>query len=155
MVTEGAEVLEDTEETDRLDGGRRLIPEGTSAADTPATPIAATPAVTESTTVSENTDATSQDGDTGTCCICAELVKYYSVSEFNHRTCHVCGLRLRALYGRRDCAFCQVRLPFRYKNELESTNDFSFPIGAPKFLDLHDISHSNVHIVQAERYPLQ
>ncbi|KIJ44253.1 hypothetical protein M422DRAFT_30404 [Sphaerobolus stellatus SS14] len=42
-----------------------------------------------------------------TCWICAEPVKYYSVSECNHRTCHVCALRLRALYKRMDCTFCK------------------------------------------------
>jgi len=42
------------------------------------------------------------------CWICAEPVKYYSVSTCNHRTCHVCALRLRALYKKLDCAFCKV-----------------------------------------------
>jgi hypothetical protein len=43
------------------------------------------------------------------CWICAEPVKYYSVSECNHRTCHVCALRLRALYKKTQCTFCKVR----------------------------------------------
>jgi hypothetical protein len=43
------------------------------------------------------------------CFICAEPVKYYSVSACNHRTCHVCSLRLRALYKKLDCTFCKVR----------------------------------------------
>ena len=43
------------------------------------------------------------------CWICAEPVKYYAVSECNHRTCHVCALRLRALYKKPDCTFCKVR----------------------------------------------
>ncbi|KAJ7065851.1 hypothetical protein C8F01DRAFT_1126790 [Mycena amicta] len=41
------------------------------------------------------------------CWICAEPVKYYAVSECNHRTCHVCSLRLRALYKKTDCTFCK------------------------------------------------
>ncbi|KAK2459502.1 hypothetical protein APHAL10511_008486 [Amanita phalloides] len=41
------------------------------------------------------------------CWICAEPVKYYSVSVCNHRTCHVCGLRLRALYKKLECTFCK------------------------------------------------
>ncbi|KIK00343.1 hypothetical protein K443DRAFT_612765 [Laccaria amethystina LaAM-08-1] len=45
------------------------------------------------------------------CWICAEPVKYYSVSECNHRTCHVCALRLRALYKKTDCAFCKDPQP--------------------------------------------
>jgi hypothetical protein len=43
------------------------------------------------------------------CWICAEPVKYYSVSDCDHRTCHVCALRLRALYKNTDCTFCKVR----------------------------------------------
>ena len=42
------------------------------------------------------------------CWICAEPVKYYSLSECNHRTCHVCAIRLRALYKKTDCTFCKV-----------------------------------------------
>lgn len=34
---------------------------------------------------------------------CAESVKYYAVSECNHRTRHVCALCLRALYKKLDC----------------------------------------------------
>lgn len=46
--------------------------------------------------------------DSRICWICAEPVKYFSVSECNHRTCHVCALRLRALYKKLDCTFCKV-----------------------------------------------
>lgn len=49
------------------------------------------------------------DDDAAICWICAEPVKYYSVSACNHRTCHVCALRLRALYKKTDCTFCKVR----------------------------------------------
>lgn len=48
-----------------------------------------------------------EDGDV--CWICAEPVKYYSVSDCDHRTCHVCALRLRALYKKLECTFCKVR----------------------------------------------
>lgn len=52
-----------------------------------------------------------QDADESAICfICAEPVKYYSVSQCNHRTCHVCALRLRALYKRMDCTYCKVSL---------------------------------------------
>lgn len=53
-------------------------------------------------------------GDADLCFICAEPVKYFSVTECNHRTCHVCALRLRALWKRLDCTFCKVSamLPF-------------------------------------------
>lgn len=53
-------------------------------------------------------DDASQEQDL--CWICAEPIKYYAVSECNHRTCHVCALRLRALYKKLDCTFCKVRI---------------------------------------------
>jgi hypothetical protein len=49
-----------------------------------------------------------EDANCPVCWICAEPVKYYSLSECNHRTCHVCALRLRALYRKTDCTFCKV-----------------------------------------------
>ncbi|EIM89639.1 uncharacterized protein STEHIDRAFT_51279 [Stereum hirsutum FP-91666 SS1] len=49
--------------------------------------------------------------DSKICWICAEPVKYFSVSECNHRTCHVCALRLRALYKKLDCTFCKEPQP--------------------------------------------
>jgi hypothetical protein len=90
----------------------------------------ATDSTTDSNAQAE--DAVKVDGDTGTaadvsasqteaqeddgqdlCWICAEPVKYYAVSECNHRTCHVCALRLRALYKKLDCTFCKVRITSR------------------------------------------
>ena len=57
-------------------------------------------------------DKAKLDDDIGTdaalCFICAEPVKYYAVSQCNHRTCHVCALRLRALYKKSECTFCKV-----------------------------------------------
>ncbi|KAF9792169.1 hypothetical protein BJ322DRAFT_17332 [Thelephora terrestris] len=81
--------------------------ENTDAAETPATPTTATLTLTEPAAVIENTDAAPRDDDSGICLICAEAVSYYSVPECNHRTCHVCALRLRALYKRQDCTFCK------------------------------------------------
>jgi len=56
--------------------------------------------------------APSENGDIDICWICAEQVKYYAVSECNHRTCHVCALRLRALYKKMECTFCKVGCVF-------------------------------------------
>ncbi|KAF9260823.1 hypothetical protein L218DRAFT_1002324 [Marasmius fiardii PR-910] len=58
-----------------------------------------------------NVDAEREEVEEAVCWICAEPVKYYSVSACNHRTCHVCALRLRALYKKRDCTFCKVPQP--------------------------------------------
>lgn len=53
----------------------------------------------------------SKADDSEVCWICAEPVKYYSVSDCDHRTCHVCALRLRALYKKTECAFCKTPQP--------------------------------------------
>lgn len=42
------------------------------------------------------------------CFICASSVEHYSVAPCNHRTCHICTLRMRALYKTKDCAHCRV-----------------------------------------------
>ncbi|KAF7292712.1 RING-type domain-containing protein [Mycena indigotica] len=56
-------------------------------------------------------DTAASEGDADVCWICAEPVKYYAVSECNHRTCHVCSLRLRALYKKNECTFCKEPQP--------------------------------------------
>ncbi|CAG8468120.1 17381_t:CDS:2 [Acaulospora colombiana] len=37
------------------------------------------------------------------CFICDEPITCYAVSSCNHRTCHLCSLKLRALYKKRNC----------------------------------------------------
>lgn len=54
--------------------------------------------------------AETDDADDGEICfICASNVAHSSVSPCNHRTCHICALRLRALYKNKACAHCRVR----------------------------------------------
>ncbi|KAL1304858.1 hypothetical protein AAFC00_003782 [Neodothiora populina] len=51
-----------------------------------------------------------QDGDdveAEVCFICASPVVHNSVAPCNHRTCHICALRLRALYKTKACAHCR------------------------------------------------
>jgi len=63
----------------------------------------------EALNVNGSTEKAEEDSlDDNVCWICAEDVKFYSVSECNHRTCHVCALRLRALYKKNECTFCKV-----------------------------------------------
>ncbi|KAJ3272607.1 hypothetical protein HK104_004429, partial [Borealophlyctis nickersoniae] len=45
------------------------------------------------------------------CFICAEEITCYAVGQCNHRVCHLCSLRLRALYKNRACAYCKTELP--------------------------------------------
>lgn len=55
-------------------------------------------------------DNAGDDEDTGSqiCFICAEPVQYWALGSCNHRTCHTCSIRLRALYKKRECTFCKV-----------------------------------------------
>ncbi|CAE6424774.1 unnamed protein product [Rhizoctonia solani] len=71
----------------------------------PAPPV--TNGAADSDKIVPEPDAISGDSDEKICWICAEPVKFYALSECNHRTCHVCALRLRALYKRTDCTFCK------------------------------------------------
>ena len=92
------------------------LPTGsTKAAGASATPTTTTPTMMKPRTVARKMDAAPQDDDTGICWVCAEPVKYYSISECNHRTCYVCALRLRALYKKQECIFCKVRLSHIHK----------------------------------------
>ncbi|KAG9236261.1 hypothetical protein BJ875DRAFT_372504 [Amylocarpus encephaloides] len=46
------------------------------------------------------------------CFICASDVVHNAVAPCNHRTCHICALRMRALYKTKDCAHCRSSAPF-------------------------------------------
>lgn len=54
--------------------------------------------------------AEEEEDDSDVCWICAESIKYYSLSECNRRTCHICALRLRALYKKKECTFCNLKV---------------------------------------------
>lgn len=51
------------------------------------------------------------DVEAEVCFICASPVVHNSVAPCNHRTCHICALRMRALYKTKDCAHCRVCYP--------------------------------------------
>ncbi|CAO3651474.1 unnamed protein product [Cunninghamella blakesleeana] len=42
------------------------------------------------------------------CFICTEPIVTYAVTPCNHRTCHLCTLRLRALYQNKNCVYCKT-----------------------------------------------
>ncbi|KAL8731544.1 MAG: hypothetical protein Q9166_003390 [cf. Caloplaca sp. 2 TL-2023] len=48
------------------------------------------------------------DEDTEVCFICASQVVHNAIAPCNHGTCHICALRLRALYKTRACAHCRT-----------------------------------------------
>ncbi|KAF2710549.1 hypothetical protein K504DRAFT_466953 [Pleomassaria siparia CBS 279.74] len=52
--------------------------------------------------------AVDDDDEAEVCFICASPVQHHAVAPCNHRTCHICSLRLRALYKTKTCAHCRA-----------------------------------------------
>ena len=52
------------------------------------------------------------DDDADVCHICANPVIHHSVTSCNHVSCHICALRLRALYKNKDCPHCRTTAPY-------------------------------------------
>lgn len=86
--------------------GGRDTPQAVDGKDTQAAPAPT------ATLGSKALPAATDDADDGEVCfICASKVEHTSVSPCNHRTCHICALRLRALYKNKGCAHCRVSFP--------------------------------------------
>ena len=46
------------------------------------------------------------------CVVCCDPIEYFSLGPCNHHeVCHVCSLRMRALYKNNACSFCKVGFP--------------------------------------------
>ncbi|ODQ55263.1 hypothetical protein SAICODRAFT_88359, partial [Saitoella complicata NRRL Y-17804] len=74
----------------------------------------------------EAAEAGEDDTTAEVCFICAEPVIYSCVPSCNHRTCHICALRLRALYKNNTCAYCKADQPnvIFTKDEEKEYDDF-------------------------------
>lgn len=55
-------------------------------------------------TVAEGAD----ENEAEVCFICASPVVHEALMPCNHRTCHICCLRMRALYKDKNCMHCRV-----------------------------------------------
>ena len=53
-------------------------------------------------------DDAASDSESAICFICADPVRFSAVPPCNHPTCHICSLRLRALYKSKACTHCRV-----------------------------------------------
>ncbi len=49
-----------------------------------------------------------EEGEGEICFICANPIIHRSIAPCNHITCHICALRMRALYKTKDCPHCRV-----------------------------------------------
>lgn len=115
----------------RAHGGNRGQPRSRDAAG--KAPEGTVNSDTASPVVSEIKEDDPKDEEE-VCWICAEPVKYYAVSECNHRTCHVCALRLRALYKKTDCTFCKVSRLINHQRYDANEN-----LGPTTIRDIHNI----------------
>ncbi|KAI9494846.1 hypothetical protein BDB00DRAFT_882690 [Zychaea mexicana] len=55
----------------------------------------------------DDSDDASSEASGDLCFICTEPIVTYAVGNCDHRTCHLCALRLRALYKTKNCALCK------------------------------------------------
>ncbi|KKA26715.1 hypothetical protein TD95_005315 [Thielaviopsis punctulata] len=53
-------------------------------------------------------DDAASDTSEEVCFICANPVQHYAIAPCNHTTCHICSLRVRALYKSKDCMHCRT-----------------------------------------------
>lgn len=60
-------------------------------------------------------EAAEDEIDDSVCFICANPVTYYSIGPCGHSTCHICSLRMRALYNTKACAHCRVNHPLFHR----------------------------------------
>ncbi|KIV94556.1 hypothetical protein PV10_02311 [Exophiala mesophila] len=60
----------------------------------------------------EQETSSAVDDEAEICFICASPIEHVAIAPCNHQTCHICSLRLRALYKTRACAHCRTESPF-------------------------------------------
>ena len=81
-----------------------------------STAVATAPTTTEAPAATTATAAADDDDNElppegEICFICADPIKLHSVAPCDHRTCHICALRLRVLYKKDECTFCKTKIP--------------------------------------------
>jgi len=88
--------------------GRSRTPKKPPGLSTPPESVAGTESQTMTTVEKESVD----DVEGELCFICGNSMigRYYSLAPCNNAFCHVCSLRLRALYKSTNCPFCKVSL---------------------------------------------
>ena len=59
----------------------------------------------------DDSEQSEGDAEGEVCFICANPIIHHSIAPCNHITCHICSLRMRALYKTKDCPHCRVSTP--------------------------------------------
>jgi hypothetical protein len=79
-----------------------------TTAPVPGEPSATGPKVPNFKSQGGEPPADGEDEEAEVCFICANPATHHSVAPCNHATCHICALRLRALYKNKECPHCRV-----------------------------------------------
>lgn len=87
-------------DSSRIRGGPNTAPPVSGAMKTPL----------QSSSISDSPKEEDGGAEEAVCFICANPVVYYSIIPCGHSTCHICSLRMRALYGNKACAHCRVKI---------------------------------------------
>lgn len=82
--------------------------QGASAQDKGKAPAIDTPENEPGAGKSIPAQSDDDDADTEVCFICASPVQHMAIAPCNHRTCHICSIRMRALYKTKACAHCRT-----------------------------------------------
>ncbi|KAI5848694.1 hypothetical protein DFP73DRAFT_542086 [Morchella snyderi] len=82
--------------------------------------VLAGPAAPQTTAVVKpDADDVASDTDSPVCFICADPVTFSAIAPCTHTTCHICALRMRALYKNRACAHCRTEAEWVIFSKLE------------------------------------
>jgi hypothetical protein len=83
----------------------QTIPGNAAAAQTPSAAVNGKGVENQAgKTIAEGAD----ESEAEVCFICASPVVHEAIYPCNHRTCHICSLRMRALYKDKNCVHCRV-----------------------------------------------
>ncbi|KAF3940199.1 hypothetical protein ABW19_dt0204202 [Dactylella cylindrospora] len=75
-------------------------------------PVASTMEAATNNAPAEAKDGSSDEENEDICFICANPIQYHSIAPCNHMTCHICALRMRALYKTKQCPHCRTESDF-------------------------------------------
>lgn len=99
-----------------------------------AQPNAQNTTATGESTEDNQAKGAEDDVEAEVCFICASPVVHNSVAPCNHRTCHICALRMRALYKNKACMHCRVSIWCFLSTQRE--NSKHYPINMRSMTDI-------------------
>lgn len=102
------------------------VPEDEQRPESRASVLAGPAAPQATAMVKPDADDVASDADSPVCFICADPVIYSAIAPCTHTTCHICALRMRALYKNRACAHCRTEAEWVIFSKLEEKKFIDF-----------------------------